>query len=498
MLMQAASSKSKMHSLFEPVDLTEGSCWKTILRFSLPIILSFLLQQVYTISDAAIVGQTLSAQEVAGVNDTNSLIFIFLQFAFGVSAGFCVITSCKVGSHDETGVRRSLATQIVLSAALTILLTALALALLNPMLSWINVTPDGGTVYLAAHTYCAIIFAGIGAQLFYNFICSFLRSMGDSVTPLLFLLFSTVLNIGLDVLFILSFHWGVAGAAVATVSAQLISTVACFCYAFRRYPSLRLHREDFAITRSDIWSHTIQGVPLGLQFSVLAIGIIVMQSVIVQFDMLDGAIVSNAAQNGFGAANKLNNMIMTPLNALGGAMTSFCAQNIGASKYERIRKGSLQALCIMLVMLLTFTGLGMLLSIRGGYLYFFLSADKVTEQTVRYGNTYLYVDFALYIFLGILFIIRNCAQGIGFPQYVLGAGVMELLARCVLCMTLPQALAGGAVDASSGMRCFAALCLADPLAWIAADALLLVPFIRNILRCDYRYLYPTGKKKGIS
>ena len=487
-----------LKAFFRPRDLTAGPCWKTILLFSVPIILSYLLQQVYTISDAAIVGQTLSAEQVAGVNDTAALIFVFLQFAFGLSAGFCVVTSCCTGAHNTEGVRRSLATQIILSAAMTVLLTVLALALLRPMLRLIHVTPDSGEVYRAAYTYCAIIFAGIGAQLFYNFICSFLRSMGDSVTPLLFLLFSTVLNIGLDVLFILSFHWGVAGAAVATVSAQLISTVACFCYAFRRYPSLRLHREDFAITRSDIWSHTIQGVPLGLQFSVLAIGIIVMQSVIVQFDMLDGVIVSNAAQNGFGAANKLNNMIMTPLNALGGAMTSFCAQNIGASKYERIRKGSLQALCIMLVMLLAFTGLGMLLSIRGGYLYFFLSADKVTEQTVRYGNTYLYVDFALYIFLGILFIIRNCAQGIGFPQYVLGAGVMELLARCVLCMTLPQALAGGTVDASSGMRCFAALCLADPLAWIAADTLLLVPFIRNILRCDYRYLYPTGKKKGIS
>ena len=212
-------------ALFQPIDLTEGPCWKTILRFSFPIILSYLLQQVYSISDAAIVGQTLSGEQVAGVNDIAPIVNIFLQFAFGVSAGFCVITSCNVGSHNQPGVRRSLATQIVLSAVLTLLLTALALALLNPMLAWINVTPDSGAVYTAAFTYCAIIFAGIGAQLFYNFICSFLRAMGDSVTPLMFLLFSTVLNVGLDLLFILSFGWGVAGAAIATVLAQLISTV---------------------------------------------------------------------------------------------------------------------------------------------------------------------------------------------------------------------------------------------------------------------------------
>ena len=310
-------------ALFQPIDLTEGPCWKTILRFSFPIILSYLLQQVYSISDAAIVGQTLSGEQVAGINDIAPIVNIFLQFAFGVSAGFCVITSCSVGSRNQPGVRRSLAAQIVLSAVLTVLLTALALAVLDPMLAWINVTPDSGAVYTAAHTYCALIFAGIGAQLFYNFICSFLRAMGDSVTPLLFLLFSTVLNVGLDLLFILSFGWGVAGAAIATVLAQLISTVACFLYAFSRYPELRLHREDFAITKSDLSQHIAQGVPLGLQFSVLSVGIITMQSVVVQFDMQAGLIVSNAAQNGFGAANKLHMLTMTPLNAFGTACIYF-------------------------------------------------------------------------------------------------------------------------------------------------------------------------------
>ena len=159
--------KKGLSALFQPVELTQGECWKTILAFSFPIIVSYLLQQVYTISDAAIVGQTLTAQEVAGVNDTTSLIFIFLQFAFGVSAGFCVVTSCNVGAHNPAGVRRSLTTQIVLSAALTVILTVLALLLLDPMLAWINVTPDNGEVYRAAYTYCAIIFAGIGALFVY-------------------------------------------------------------------------------------------------------------------------------------------------------------------------------------------------------------------------------------------------------------------------------------------------------------------------------------------
>ena len=474
--------------LFRPLDLTQGSCWKTILIFSLPVILSYLLQQVYSISDAAIVGQTLTAQEVAGVNDTNALVFIFLQFAFGVSAGFCVVTSCHVGAQNNAGVRRSLATQIVLSAALTVILTTLALLLLNPMLAWINVTPKDAEVYRAAYTYCFIIFVGIGAQLFYNFICSFLRSMGDSVTPLLFLLFSTLLNVGLDLLFILKFHWGVAGAAAATVSAQLISTVACFCYAFARYPEIRLKREDWRITKYDVRRHVSRGIPLGLQFSVLAIGIIVMQSVVVKFDMLDGRMVSSAAQNGFGAANKLNSLIMTPVNGLGTAMTSFTAQNLGAGRYDRIKKGTLQSMIVMGSIVLCGVGLGMLLTVNDLYFHVFLSADKVTPDAVRYGNSLLYVDFSMYLFLGFVFVVRNCVQGIGRSGFVLGAGAAELVARITVCLVLPGLFAGGAVSADAPAMAFYALCAADPMALIAADTVLCIPFFRNILKKNYGYL----------
>ena len=479
----------KRLSLFQPIDLTEGTCWKTIFLFSIPIIISYLLQQIYTISDAAIVGQTLAADEVAGVNDTSPIAFIFLQFAFGVSAGFCAVTARSVGAHDEAAVRRSLATQIVLSAALTVALTALALVLLNPMLAWINLTPASGEVYRAAFTYCAIIFAGIGAQLFYNFICSFLRSLGDSVTPLLFLLFSTALNVGLDLLFIVTFHWGVAGAAIATVLAQLLSTIGCFCYAFARYPKLRLHREDWAITRHDIGQHALQGIPLGLQFSVLAIGIIVVQSVVVKFDILDGQMVSNAAQNGFGAANKFTGSLMTLLNGLGTAMTSFVAQNLGAGNFERIRKGARQALVMFAIASAISAALGFLASIGNFYLHLFLSADKVTADTIRFGNGYMRVDMSLMLFLGGVFLLRNCVQGIGKPQFILGSGIAELVARVLVCLLLPAAVAGGEVSAAAPHAAYLALCLADPMAWFAADLVMVIPFIRNILKMDYRYLY---------
>lgn len=482
MMNENRASRISLHGFFRPRDLTEGAPWKTILAFAFPIIISYLLQQVYTISDAAIVGQTLTAGEVAGVNDTSSLIFIFLQFAFGVSAGFCVVTAAEVGARDDAGVRRSLSSQIILSAALTMVLTGLALLLLRPMLAWINVTPDSPEVYRAAYIYCAIIFAGIGAQLFYNFICSFLRSMGDSVTPLLFLLFSTILNIGLDLLFIVCFRWGVAGAAIATIMAQLISTAGCFLYAFIKYPKIRLRREDWQITGRDILRHLNQGLPLGLQFSVLAIGIIVMQSVVVKFDILGGEMVSHAAQNGFGAANKLNNLLMTPLNGLGAAMTSYTAQNKGAGWPDRIKKGTVQALMMVSALSGLSILLGLWLSVGGSYLKIFLSTDKITAETIRYGNTYLYVDLAMYLFLGFIFVVRNCVQGIGESRFILGAGTAELAGRVAVCLVLPALLAGGEVSAAAPRLAFYALCAADPAAWIAADAVLMIPFLRDIMR----------------
>lgn len=482
MMNENRASRISLHGFFRPRDLTEGAPWKAILAFAFPIIISYLLQQVYTISDAAIVGQTLTAGEVAGVNDTSSLIFIFLQFAFGVSAGFCVVTAAEVGARDDAGVRRSLSSQIILSAALTVVLTGLALLLLRPMLAWINVTPDSPEVYRAAYIYCAIIFAGIGAQLFYNFICSFLRSMGDSVTPLLFLLFSTILNIGLDLLFIVSFRWGVAGAAIATIMAQLISTAGCFLYAFIKYPKIRLRREDWKITGRDILRHLNQGLPLGLQFSVLAIGIIVMQSVVVKFDILGGEMVSHAAQNGFGAANKLNSLLMTPLNGLGAAMTSYTAQNKGAGRPDRIKKGTVQALMMVSALAGFSILLGLWLSVGGSYLKIFLSADKITAETIRYGNTYLYVDLAMYLFLGFIFVVRNCVQGIGESRFILGAGTAELAGRVAVCLVLPALLAGGEVSAAAPRLAFYALCAADPAAWIAADTVLMIPVLRDIMR----------------
>lgn len=480
--------REKLKNLTQPVDLRKGKEWKALLLFSLPIIFSYLLQQVYTISDAAICGQTLSADEVAGVNDVSPLIFIFLQFAFGCTAGFSVITSNRVGENDEAGVRRSFAAQIILSACVTVMLTVISVFCLKPLLKWINVTADNPLVFKAAYNYCFVIFLGIAAQMFYNFICSILRSVGDSVTPLVFLFISTVLNVGLDLLFIMVFRWGVIGAAAATVTAQGLSTVACFIYTFAKYKNLRLKKEDFKLTLNELNRHILQGIPLGLQFSVLAVGIIVMQGELVKFDLsAEGVMVAgNPAQNGYGAACKLGSLLMSPMNALGAGVVSFTAQNYGAGEYKRIRRGVLQATLIVIIMYVLFAGAGLLFTINGAYQYIFLSADKVTAQSISFGNRYLYVALSFYFLLGLLFVWRSAAQGVEKPLFSLLSGTVELVARILICLLLPAAINGGAINCEASSAAFIALCFADPVAWLGSVMLLSYPFIRYVLLMKYK------------
>lgn len=477
----------RLKSFAAPVDLTEGTPWKRLLRYGAPIMLSYLLQQIYVLTDAIICGQVLSAGEVAGVNDTFPLTFIFLQFAFGCTAGFGVITAKHVGCKEAAGVRRSFAAQIYLSVIISALLTVVSICLLPQLLGIINVTPTNKEVYDAAYIYCLIIFAGIITQMGYNFICAILRSYGDSVTPLIFLIISTALNVGLDVLFLTAFRMGAAGAALATVITQFICMIGCFVYTFIRYKDLRLKKEDMKSGLSAMWAHLKQGVPLGLQFSVLAIGIIVMQSVVVKFDVgAEGVMVAGTpAQNGYGAGSKLFNFLISFYNGLGAAILGFNAQNFGRGDYERVKKGTVQAIIISLVIHFICLAIALLASINGAYQYIFMSADKISSETIRYGNTFVYVDLSLFFIVGFLITVRSAVQGVCKAGYVLGAGIAELVARSAICMFLPTLINGGPINASASQGAYIATCFGDPGAWICASLLLLIPLFKNILKKHY-------------
>lgn len=473
-----------LERMSRPIDLTQGTPWKVILAYSAPIMLSYLLQQIYVLTDAAICGQVLSAEEVAGVNDTFPLTFIFLQFAFGCTAGFSVVTAKCVGARDMAGTRKSFAVQIYLSVAISAILTLVSTLCLPWLLGLINLTPDNPEVYNAAYDYCFVIFVGIVAQMGYNFICGILRAYGDSVTPLIFLVISTALNVGLDLLFLIPLGMGPTGAAVATVLAQAISVVICFIYTFVRYEDLRIRKEDWRADKGSVAMHLKNGLPLGFQFSVLAFGILVMQGAVVRFDLTESGVMvaGTPAQNGFGAANKMINFLLAFYNGLGSAILGFNAQNYGKCRFDRVKKGLQQTWLLMLVVFAVCFSTAMLLSINGTYQHIFLSADKISDASIKFGNTYIYVDFILYFCLGFLVTTRCAVQGIFKPGFVLGAGIAELGARILICYFLPALVNGAPTSAAASSASFAALCFGDPGAWIAASVVLLFPTFKYIMK----------------
>ena len=325
---------SLLRRLSQPVDLTAGTPWRVILRYAVPIMISYLLQQIYVLTDAVICGQVLSAEEVAGVNDTFPLTFIFLQFAFGCTAGFSVLTAGCVGAGDRRGVRRSFAAQIHLSLGISVVLTVLSVVLLPWMLELIHVTPINKTVYDAAYIYCLVIFLGIFAQMGYNFICGILRSFGDSVTPLVFLVFSTLLNVGLDILFLVPFRMGPAGAAIATVSSQILVFVVMVLRIrhSRLEPNVLQHLNLLSVFPKEYYKHIFRiGFPTAIQGSIYCFISMILTRMV----------------SGYGAAaiatqrvgGQIESVSWNTADGFASALNAFIAQNYGARKKDRIRKG---------------------------------------------------------------------------------------------------------------------------------------------------------------
>lgn len=455
----------KIHSLFKPIDLTKNKPYKQLLIFMIPILLSLIFQQVYTISDAAIVGKYLSAPEVSGVNVVYSLIFIVLQFAFGCASGFSVITSNKTGEKDEEGIRKSFATQLLLSLIISIILTIIAISLIPFLLNYIDLKPTDED-YQYAEIYLFIIYLGLFTQVFYNLMVSVLRSIGDSLTPLLFLIGSTVLNIGLDFLCILVFKWGVAGAALATIFAQFVAFISCFIYSLIKYPFFRVKLSDFKLTKIRTIEHLKLGLPLAFQFSILAIGLIVLEKAMVKIDT--GTSISTSKEIfdcklAYGTAIKFNDFLMCPLSALGTACLSYAGQNYGAKNISRLKEGLKDSLLLMLTFYVILLIIGVSLSINGLYTNIFLSSSNNNERIKYYASTYMYIDSSLYFILGFLFIGRNYLQGLGKSLYPFLAGVGGLIAR-VLCAKFMPLIIDPLTPYSD--KVFVAICFSDPLAWL--------------------------------
>lgn len=478
---------SRFKQFFDPIDLTVGNPKKDILRFSLPIFLSTFFQSIYTLVDTIVCGQTLDEPSIAAVTNTTTIVFLFFQFAFGCSSGFSVVLSKRMGEKDMAGVRKSIATQWFLTAIIILILSVGGVFALPLLLQAIGIHPSDtdpamAAEYQAAITYLTIIVGGLFSQLVYNLAVSCLRAYGDSFTPFLFLLLSTALNVGLDCLFLMVFHWGVAGAAWATVIAQALAGIASWIYFFVHNPVLRFHKEDWKIRWKDCYEHLRDGLPLAFNFSILSIGIIVMSGSIIAFDRRpDGTMDPQMpVQIGYGVACKLFNLFTGLQQSLGLAMMSYMAENLGAGNRKRIQEGFRFSFFFGFLLTVGINVVGLLLCIHGAYQYLFLHVEAITSKSIEAGNAYLYLALPTSMILMWLFLFRNELQGLEKPLFPFLAGIAELIARVLICLFLPSFINGGAVSTDSSVWALLGAYAGDPGAWLLASLTMVIPCIRAV------------------
>lgn len=427
--------------------MTKGNPLKLMLQFALPLLIGNLLQQTYNMIDAAIVGQTLGVKALASVGASSSVQFLVLGFCIGCCTGFGIPIAKYFGAEKLKTMRDYVFNGAVLTAIIGVLVTVLCSLLCSQILHILSVPED---VYRDAYSYLLVIFLGIPFTLLYNYLSSILRSVGDSKTPFVFLAFSAILNIFLDLFCIVVLKWGCAGAAIATISAQAISGILCLCFIARRMEKLWLTKENRRVNGEVVKELLIMGIPTGLQFSITAIGSMVMQSA---NNGLGSVYVS-----GFTAGMRIKQFALCPFDAIATSASVFCSQNLGARQPERIKQGLRQSV-VLAVMYGVAIGLVLIFAGRTiSMLFVNQSAVEVLDASGKYLRCLGYFFWCL----GILNVCRMVTQGIGYSGRAVFSGVTEMVARSVVSI--------GFV----GTFGYTAICFADQVAWATA-CLYIVP-----------------------
>ena len=433
-------------------DMTTGSSMKLILGFAVPLLMGMLFQQVYSLVDTIIVGRFLGVNALAAVGATGSINFLIIGFCLGLCNGFALPVAQRFGAKDYDGLRKYVGNSAVLSVIVGGTITVFTVVFCRNILQIMDTPAD---IIDLSYNYIVVIFAGIPATLLYNILSSHLRSLGDSVTPVAFLILSACLNIGLDLLFIVTFHWGVFGASFATVLSQLVSGVLCLVFIIIRFDILHLKRDDWRLDPAYVRNLLVMGLPMGFQYSITAIGSVILQAAV---NSLGSIAVASMT-----AAGKISMFVVCPFDALGSTMATYGGQNVGAGKLERLGKGLRSAVILgaiysaVIFVVVYFFGENMI--------QIFLSPTEENAATVLvWAKEFLVINAAFYFPLALVNIIRFLIQGMGFSGFAVFAGVFEMVARTIVGLFLVPVFG------------FVAACFASPLAWIFADAFLIPAF----------------------
>lgn len=430
-------------------DLTRGALLSSLLFFSIPILIGNLFQQLYNIVDTTAVSHLLGADALAALGCTTSLYDVVICIATGMTAGFSIVIARIFGSRRSERLRQATATIVILTILLSLLLTALSLLFSRPMLIALHTPED---ILNSSLVYIRTIFAGIFFTMSYNAMASVLRGIGNSLYPLLFLILSSVLNVGLDLLFMAVFRWGIFGAAFATVLSQLLSAITCFLYILRCCPELHLTREDFRLDGTLVRELLITGLAMGLMQSTVCIGTMIMQSAV---NALGTATIA-----GYTAARKIHGLLLTILFAFGNTASTFAGQNLGARQLSRAFRGIrilvlLGLVWVTLVNVFIFFQCERLAGLITG------SADPAVLSAV---TRYLRIDVPFYYGISVLIILRYSLQGLGGKLAAVAEGVMEMTGNILSALFLVPALG------------YFGVCLCEPITCTACTVMICVAF----------------------
>lgn len=429
--------------------MTSGSTMKLILGFAVPLLMGMLFQQVYSLVDTIIVGRFLGVSALAAVGATGSINFLIIGFCQGICNGFALPVAQRFGAKDYDGLRKYVGNSAVLAVLFGGAITLITVIACRPILQLMQTPSD---IIDLSYNYIVVIFAGIPAIMLYNILSAYLRSLGDSVTPVIFLVISAGLNIGLDLLFIVTFKWGVFGAAFATVLSQAVSGILCLILIIKKFDILHLKLDDWKLD----WNYTryllIMGLPMGLQYSITAIGSVILQSSV---NTLGSTAVASMT-----AGSRISMFVVCPFDALGSTMATFGGQNVGAGRLDRLGRGLRSAVTLgaiysaLILVVLIFFGRDLIL--------LFVNASEVT--VIAQAKQFLVTNAAFYLMLALVNIVRFLIQGMGFSGFAVFAGVFEMVARALVGLVFVPIFG------------FIAACFASPLAWIFADCFLIPAF----------------------
>ena len=431
-------------------DMTQGTPIKLILSFFIPLLLGMLFQQFYSMMDTIIVGKFLGVNALAAVGSTGSVNFMIIGFCMGVCSGFAIPIAQCFGAKDYHYLRKYTANSAWLAGIFALVMTVIVCLLCDNILQWMNTPSD---IIKDAYAYIFVIFLGIPVIYLYNLLSGIIRSLGDSKSPLVFLIISSLLNIVLDLIFILTFHMGVAGAAWATVISQGISGILCFVYMKKKYEILKLSKEECQIDKKCMLKLCNMGIPMGLQYSITAIGSIIMQTAV---NTLGSMYVASMT-----AAMKVSLFFCCPFDAMGSTMSTYSGQNLGAGELGRVTKGMIS--CCIIGFVYSIIGFGILFLFGSKIALLFLDANETT--ILNNAQLVLTINSAFYFPLALVNIVRFTIQGLGFSKLAVLAGVCEMFARAVVGMVFVPKFG------------FIGACFANPVAWICADIFLIPAYI---------------------